>query len=152
MVGFHVLLWGFCPGTSIRELSYSPFKKLVSRGKISKVTIKGNQINGKLAKNASVFEKDNAGSSGTDNEKPDYIRTIKPAIKDPKLLPMLETHNVEVRGELQKQPLLWTIIVSLLPWILIFGLFFYASKKMQERMTGVGRGGIFGFGKSKAKL
>jgi cell division protease FtsH len=141
----------FLPKTSIRNISYSQFKKMVGQGKISEVTIKGNEISGKLGKNASVFEKDKSGSSEKDSEKPVYIRTIKPAIQDPKLLPMLETNNVEVRAELQKQPLFWTIIVSLLPWLLIFGLFLYASKKMQERMAG-GRGGIFGFAKSKAKL
>ena len=141
----------FAPGTSVRDISYSQFKKMVGQGKISEVTIKGNEINGKLADNPSLSEKDNAETSETDVERPAYIRTIKPAIQDPKLLPMLETHNVEVRAELQKQPLFWTIIVSLLPWVLIFGLFLYASKKMQERMAG-GGGGIFGFAKSKAKL
>jgi cell division protease FtsH len=125
---------------------------MVGQGKISEITIKGNEISGKLRKNESGLKKDKSESSEKDNEKPAYFRTIKPAIQDPELLPMLETNNVEVRAELQKQPLLWTIIVSLLPWVLIFGLFFYASKKMQERMTGMGKGGIFGFGKSKAKL
>jgi cell division protease FtsH len=141
----------FVPKTSIRNISYSQFKKMIGQGKISEVTIKGDEISGKLGKNASVFEKDKSGSSEKDREKPVYIRTIKPAIQDPELLPMLETNDVEVRAELQKQPLFWTIIVSLLPWLLIFGLFLYASKKMQERMAG-GRGGIFGFAKSKAKL
>jgi cell division protease FtsH len=45
------------------------------------------------------------------------------------------------------------LLISFLPWVLILGLLFYASKKMQERMTGGGKGGgIFGFSRSKAKL
>jgi cell division protease FtsH len=59
---------------------------------------------------------------------------------------------VEVRAESAQTPWLATALIGILPWILIIGLFWYASKKMQERMIGGdGPGGIFGFSKSKAK-
>ena len=137
---------------SVRDISYSQFKKMVGQGKISEVTIKGNKINGKLIDNPSLSEKGNAETSEAEVEKPVYIRIIKPAIQDPKLLPMLENHNVEVRAELDERSLFWTIVISLLPCVLIFALFLYASKKLQDRMAGDGKGGIFSFGKSKAKL
>ena len=42
---------------------------------------------------------------------------------------------------------LWSILVFLLPMIILFGLFFFVMSRMQ----GGGRGGVMGFGKSKAK-
>lgn len=41
-------------------------------------------------------------------------------------------------------------LIALLPWVLIIGLFWYASKKMQKGLAG-GGGGLFDFAKSKAK-
>ncbi len=83
---------------------------------------------------------------------PDYFQTTKPALQDPELLPLLEKNEVVIRAETQKRSWLATLIITLLPWLLIFGLFYYASKKMQERMAGGAGGGIFGFAKSKARL
>ena len=42
---------------------------------------------------------------------------------------------------------LWQILIFLLPMLLLFGLFFFVMNRMQ----GGGRGGVMGFGKSKAK-
>ena len=42
------------------------------------------------------------------------------------------------------------VLMSLLPWLLFLGVFLYLGKRMQERMGGAG-GGLFGFGRSKAK-
>jgi cell division protease FtsH len=65
---------------------------------------------------------------------------------------LLEKNEVIIRAESQKQSWLATLIITLLPWLLIFGLFYYVSRKMQERKAGGAGGGIFGFAKSKARL
>ncbi len=44
-----------------------------------------------------------------------------------------------------------TLLISMIPWILIIGLWFFFMRKMQGGGTG-GQRGIFNFGKSKAKL
>ena len=44
-----------------------------------------------------------------------------------------------------------SLLIMLLPWVLIIGFFAYSSKKFRDRMGG-GPGGLFNFGKSKAKL
>ncbi|WP_055474413.1 ATP-dependent zinc metalloprotease FtsH [Gordonia sp. HS-NH1] len=46
-----------------------------------------------------------------------------------------------------EQSVLWQILIFVLPMILLFGLFFFVMSRMQ----GGGRGGVMGFGKSKAK-
>jgi cell division protease FtsH len=44
---------------------------------------------------------------------------------------------------------LWIMLMSILPWILLFGIFIFFMRRMQ---MGGSRGGLFSFGKSKAKL
>ncbi|MBT0566144.1 ATP-dependent zinc metalloprotease FtsH [Williamsia sp. CHRR-6] len=45
-----------------------------------------------------------------------------------------------------QESVLWQILIFILPMILLFGLFFFVMSRMQG-----GRGGVMGFGKSKAK-
>jgi cell division protease FtsH len=72
-------------------------------------------------------------------------------VRDPDLLPLLENNAVRIRAETAEEPWFLRLLIYLLPWILIIGFFVYSSKKFQQRMGGRG-GGIFGFGKSKARL
>lgn len=44
----------------------------------------------------------------------------------------------------------WNAVMNILPWILLIGIYIFFFKRMQ--MGGGGKGGIFSFGKSKAKL
>ncbi|GAA2063174.1 ATP-dependent zinc metalloprotease FtsH [Williamsia deligens] len=46
-----------------------------------------------------------------------------------------------------QESVLWQILIFVLPMILLFGLFFFVMSRMQ----GGGKGGVMGFGKSKAK-
>jgi cell division protease FtsH len=82
---------------------------------------------------------------------PVIFSTILPPVDDPDLIPLLERHAVEVRAEVEQIDWWASALINLLPWLLIIGLFFYASRKMQERMLGGGPGDLFGFGKSKAR-
>ena len=151
---------GFEPAQSTQEITYSAFKKKVAGGEVAEITIKGNQISGKFKQEKSNQKQKPSQKSKSflqifQGSKPqtDYFQTTKPALQDPELLPLLEKNNVVIRAESQRRSWLGTLLITLLPWLLIFGLFYYASKKMQERMMGGGRGGgIFGFAKSKAKL
>jgi cell division protease FtsH len=42
-------------------------------------------------------------------------------------------------------------LIAFLPWILLIGFFVWANRRVQEQMGGGGPGGLFQFGKSKAK-
>ena len=76
-------------------------------------------------------------------------------MQDPALLDLLERHNVEIKAESTETGFLGRVLITLLPWLLILGLFLYLSNRMQRRMMGGGGdsqgGGLFGIGKSKAK-
>lgn len=48
---------------------------------------------------------------------PQRFQTAKPAFQDSELLPMLEACGVVVKAEIQEKSWLWTLAVSLLPWV-----------------------------------
>ena len=110
-----------------RELSYSEFVSSVNGGGVNNVTLDGERIRFR-------------GSDGTD-----YV-TIKPA--DANVSEFLIEQNVAVRAEQQEQSGFQTFILSLLPFLLLIGVWVY----FMNRMQGGGKGGAMGFGKSKAKM
>jgi cell division protease FtsH len=153
----------FSPAPSARTISYSEFKQMVKNSRIAEVTLKGNEITGKFQQTASGEDKSQKSASEQnksifrifqkDESPPAYFKTVKPALQDPELLPLLEKNAVVIHAQTQQRSWWATLLISFLPWILILGLIFYGSKKMQERMAGGGKGGgIFGFSRSKAKL
>jgi cell division protease FtsH len=144
----------------VKQLSYTDFRTKVRQGDVSEITMTGNQIKGKLRSAASPSGQggqDQAASSGkndTANQTPQAVefQTVKPDVQEPDFMPFLEKHGVVVKARTQERSWFWSLILAVLPWVLIIGFFVYANKKFQERMTGgQGKGGLFGFGKSKAK-
>jgi cell division protease FtsH len=130
------------------NLSYTDFKKRVGQKQVSEITLKGNVIQGKFKKPVEVPEK--KGEAKKTTRKYNQFKTVLPSIQDPELMPLLEKNEVDIHAELNKRPWFWTLLVDVLPWVLIIGFFVYSSRKFQQRMGG--KGGLFGFAKSKAKL
>ncbi|MCG7493209.1 ATP-dependent zinc metalloprotease FtsH [Thalassobius sp. Cn5-15] len=109
------------------SIPYSEFVKAVDEDKVSSVTLDGEAVRFR----------------GTDNR--DYV-TIKP--DDAEVTKMLIAENIPVTAESQQQSGFQTFILSLLPFLLLIGVWIY----FMNRMQGGGKGGAMGFGKSKAKL
>jgi cell division protease FtsH len=129
------------------KMSYTGFKKSVDEGNITEITVKGFEITGKFKK--PVKGKTHSTFFGK-KVTPEFesFKTTIPSFQDPELINLLEKKNVIIHAKSEEHSWLWTLAVSVLPWVLIIGFFVYSSKKFQERAGG----GIFGFGKSKAKL
>jgi cell division protease FtsH len=128
-------------------MSYTGFKKSVEEGNVAEITVKGSEITGKFK--APVKGKTHSTFFGKqETPKYEYFQTILPSFQDPALMNLLEKKNVTIKAESKQHSGLWTLAVNVLPWVLIIGFFVYTGKKFQERAGG----GIFGFGKSKAKL
>ena len=64
------------------------------------------------------------------------------------LLELLTEKNIPFSAQSQEQSTFQTFLLSLLPFLLLIGVWIY----FMNRMQGGGRGGAMGFGKSKAKL
>jgi cell division protease FtsH len=122
-------------------LPYSAFKQQVAQGQVESVTIQGDRIHGQ-------FSKPMPAPGEPEGKTYHYFRTVMPSFDDPKLVSLLEANQVTIQAQEERTSWFRMLLVSLLPWILILGLFLYGQRKMQQ---GLGGGGLFGFGKSKAK-
>ncbi|WP_425100446.1 ATP-dependent zinc metalloprotease FtsH [Tropicibacter sp. S64] len=110
-----------------REASYSDFVRAVDDNSVSNVVIDGEQVRFRT------------------NDGQDFV-TIKP--EDAEVTKMLIEKDIPVRAEQQEQSGFQSFLLSLLPFLLLIGVWIY----FMNRMQGGGKGGAMGFGKSKAKL
>lgn len=117
------------PGSTLqsREISYSEFVNAVESGNVSNVTLDGEQVR---------FRQEDGA---------DYV-AIKP--EDAEITTLLIENDIAVRAEQQQQSGFQTFLMSLLPFLLLIGVWVY----FMNRMQGGGKGGAMGFGKSKAKM
>jgi cell division protease FtsH len=113
------------------EISYSDFKAALRAGNIQGVTVSDTQITG-TRKDATPFS------------------TIR--VEDPNLLQELETNKVATQGQVTDPGggLLGAVFSWILPFALIGGLSYWMMQRMKGGPGGTG-GGIFSFGKSKAR-
>ncbi|SHI54247.1 ATP-dependent zinc metalloprotease FtsH [Wenxinia saemankumensis] len=107
--------------------NYSDFVTAVEAGNVSQVTLDGEEVR----------------YTGTDGRQ--YV-TIKP--EDAQITDLLIAEGIPVQARSQEQSTFTTFILSLLPFLLLIGVWIY----FMNRMQGGGRGGAMGFGKSRAKL
>ena len=126
------------------NISYTQFKKYVEEDKVASITVKKDEIQG-------VFKEKQAPKNSKDKQKYKNFNTVLPSFGDPHLLQLLTDKNVTVNAEPEERSWFSNLLIMLLPWILIIGFFVYSSKRIRERMGGLG-GNLFSFAKSKAKL
>jgi len=107
--------------------TYSQFVSALEAGNVAEVTLDGERVE----------YRDENGRS---------FVTIKP--EDAELTQQLIDGGVPVRAESQETSTFQAFILSLLPFLLLIGVWIY----FMNRMQGGGRGSAMGFGKSKAKL
>jgi len=112
---------------SSTTLSYSEFVGAVETGTVSSAVIDGERI---------TFQ-------GTDNR---TYTTVQPT--DANVSDLLIDNNVSVQVRPQEESIFQTLLMTLLPFLLLIGVWVY----FMNRMQGGGRGGAMGFGKSRAKL
>ncbi|MEX0350440.1 MAG: ATP-dependent zinc metalloprotease FtsH [Paracoccaceae bacterium] len=110
-----------------QERTYSEFVSAVDDGEVTRVTLDGEQIRYRT------------------NDNKDYV-TIKPG--DAEVTKLLIDKNIPVRAEKQQQSTFQSFLLTLLPFLLLIGVWIY----FMNRMQGGGKGGAMGFGKSKAKM
>ena len=116
---------------TVEETSYSQFLQKVESGEVSKVTLTKNSIK--------AVKKD-----GTE------FTTIAPdePIGDETLISKLEAKDVEIIAQNPKEPPWWmTLLSSILPILLLVGLWFF----IMNQTTGSGSK-VMSFGKSRARL
>ncbi|MDH3221251.1 MAG: cell division protein FtsH, partial [Gammaproteobacteria bacterium] len=127
---------------SQQALSYSQFKTEIAEDRVAWVEFRGDQVAGEF---------NQAVSSATPGQMRSINRfiTTLPPVQDPDLIALLERHKVEIRAVSGEANWLAKALIGVLPWVLIIGLFWWATSRMQKRLGGLGGGeGLFDFGKS----
>lgn len=125
---------------SKQQIEYSQFIQQVNKGEIASVNIEGSVINGFQVK-------------GLRNDKSAFT-TNAPTPLETNFVSNLMAKNIRVNVIPEEKPGFLTnltnLFFSLLPILLLIGIWFYFMRSMQG--GGGGKGGAFSFGKSRARL
>ena len=122
-------LLGGADGLAGKKFTFSEFMQKVDAGEVKKVDVKGDDLIGVLKDDSQFY-----------TYLPQY----------PNLVEKLQSKNVEVNAVplVSKSEKLISSIVGWLPFILMIALWIFLARGM----SGGGKGGALGFGKSRAKL
>jgi len=126
-------------------INYTQFMEQLNAGTLKSVSIKKMVVTGELTKEVSLQ------SQG--EQKPisvKYFQTILPSFQGDQLLSQLKEKNVVITIESGEEGFFLRFVISILPWVLIIGVWVLIMKKSQQIQGGAG--GLFAFGASKAKL
>ncbi|MEL6701695.1 MAG: ATP-dependent metallopeptidase FtsH/Yme1/Tma family protein, partial [Pseudomonadota bacterium] len=127
MLAMFRLFSGEQSSISSTDITYSDFIEAVENGNVTQVSLDG----------------ENVRYIGADGR---TYTTVRPS--DAELTDFLIAEGVEVDVRPQEEGLFTSLLFTLLPFLLLIGVWIY----FMNRMQGGGRGGAMGFGKSKAKL
>ncbi|MBA1148653.1 ATP-dependent metallopeptidase FtsH/Yme1/Tma family protein [Ectothiorhodospiraceae bacterium WFHF3C12] len=126
---------------AVQDITYTQFRQAVQQERVAEVTIEGQSVQG-LYREGRVGDGERASRQ---------FETTLPPFDDPALMELLESHGVAVSAR-PTQPAWWQrLLVNVLPWVLILGVILYFTYRMQQRMASGGQGGLFGFGRSRAR-
>ncbi|MGV6839242.1 MAG: ATP-dependent zinc metalloprotease FtsH [Planktomarina sp.] len=114
-------------GQDSSSIGYSEFVKSVEAGSVTRASLDGETVHYQVS----------GGQT---------YKTIVPG--DARVTDLLVANGVEVMAQPQETSGFASILISLLPVLLLVGVWIY----FMNRMQGGGKGGAMGFGKSRAKL
>ena len=118
------------------EISYTQYDQELQKNNVDKVTVQaGRLLTGDFKQKVNV--------KGRQVQK---FRSLLPTENSSDEIARLRQHNVTIQAE-DARPSFTTILISLFPYLLIFGIWFFLFRSMQA-----GGAKAFSFGKSKAKL
>lgn len=114
----------------VQNVEYSKVIHALQTEQVTDATFLGNKIQVKIRGDKEVWE------------------SLLPPVEEKELLPLLKEKNIrtEIKEDNSEN---WTmLLVNLLPWLLIFGFFFYSSRSLQRRMGEMGKPPFMGGSKS----
>ncbi|MGV1100834.1 ATP-dependent zinc metalloprotease FtsH [Thiovibrio sp. JS02] len=128
LIGFALINVFNPPTEAINQINYNDFLDSIKSGKVSQVTINGNE----------ATAQDLAGNRFK-TVMPENLETVQPFL----------AHGVKVKVEQEKKaPWYMEILISWLPMLLLMGVWIYF---MRQSQAGGGKG-LMTFGKSRARL
>ncbi len=128
------------------RINYTQFNEELKANNIKSVTIRGLGLDGEFVKAVSI--------KPVNDTTPRDVKTFKtylPSFQGSDLIKQFEEKGVSVNVEPEEASAVWQIVLAVLPWVVIIGVWVLLMKRMQGAQGGAG-GGLFSFGQSKAKL
>ena len=132
-------------GAQTAEISYSRFRSELTADNIKKISLKGPIIGGEFRAKVKVSEQ---AQGKTAVREVGSFSTVMPAIADQTLMTDLTAHNVEVTAISTEASFLVTVLISLAPWLIIIGIWWFGMRAMRSQGPG---GMLGGFAKSGAR-
>ena len=120
------------------RVDYSTVLRWVRDGKVKDVVLKNRELTGTLSEPQKV----------RDTSVTEFSANVP---EDARLVPLLDEKGVEIRAENQESSWLVRVIVMLLPWVLIIGVWMWLSRRAQQMMI-AGGGPVAGFLKRGRKF
>ncbi len=129
-------------GQPVGELPYSSFYQQVMIGNVKDATFQGQDVTGDFKNALSLTD-----ANGTPELTTQYHLTQIPN-GDPNLITLLNAYHVQYQAKpVADHNVLLNILVSFLPFILVFGVIFFISRRATQSQQNV-----FSFGKTRAKV
>ncbi|MBT8145581.1 MAG: ATP-dependent zinc metalloprotease FtsH [Gammaproteobacteria bacterium] len=121
------------------DIAYSEFKQRLRADQIANINIRGDRID---------------GTYRVTIEDAEEFTTTFPPMADDDLFPLLEEMDVEVRVSSDEQSMWTLLLINLLPWMLLIGIFMLSARMLRGGGLGArgSPGGVFSFTKSKARM
>lgn len=112
------------------EIAYSDFTAYIRQGSVEGILIRGSRAEGSLLEPKPI---------GPDNQPGRLFSVRIPPFGDDTLLPLLDQHGVRVQvGDDPDQTGTRMLLLALLPWIILFGFFYWVIRRSSQ-MLGNGR-------------
>jgi cell division protease FtsH len=128
------------------NISYSQFLEQLNANNVRSVAIKNLYLRGEFKKKTFIYL-----SKQKREVEAESFETFLPSFQGEELLTMLNEKGVQIDVDSPEElSPFWQLIVGILPWVLIIGIWILIMRGAQ-RVQG-GPGGLFSFGASKAKL
>jgi cell division protease FtsH len=138
-----IMIWvmrSMFTGPQPREMSYSDFLEQIKLGHLQEVQIGERQLVGVLKPEETKGKKGSAANSH-------IVCTRIPGLDTAPLVQELAAQHVKYSGKIPA-PSWWTgLLIGWGPLLLLFGIYFYAMRRMQK-----GGGGPLNIGRNKAKI
>jgi cell division protease FtsH len=108
-------------------ISYSAFYKAVTENRVESITLRGQEVTGKLKAPAAI-----------EGRSLRTFHSVLPAQEDEQLLPLLREKGVNLAVQNEQQPFIVELLLSFLPFALIVGVWIWMSRRAQSMMSSGG--------------
>jgi len=150
--GFYVHMFPPATREPVIQIAYSRLKDEIRLDHVAAVTIQGEVLTGRFTEPLATFYEEAPADKSGEPRAYQQFRTNLPPIGDPELIPLLESYRVVVNVEPpEERSGLITLLANLLPWIMIFGIWWFIYQRTRQQ-GGLGGGLMNRFSKSGASL